>query len=619
MRRSLFLFCFILSLQFQNTLFAQRFDAVLINQKTVVEIKKNNLSKINSLEILIINRKGEEFAEVTIPFSSLVKVSNIKAYIKDNNGKIVKKLKNSDISERSSISGGTFYQDDFVKEFRLKHNVYPYTLVYEYEEAEDEFLFVEHWVPLLDLDIPTLNAELEIVAPKDFKLSYKNNFVSSFNIDSTDNEYQYHWKTSYDGSIQQEVFAPPLLNHVPSVQVVPQNFDFEIKGSFDSWESYGKWQDELISGLFELPENEIKTIENRINGLEDKKAVIKTIYQYVQDETRYINISLETGGLKPYPASYVSKNHYGDCKALSIYFMALLKSVGIECYYAKLSAGDPIEAIDHSLPSMQSNHIIVCVPVQNDTLWLDCTSDNPFEYIGTFIQNREAFVINGEKSHFAKIPALTKDQVLCERHITVENVLQNECLAEFSNTYRGNAFESLHNLITSTNENDNLEIVREHLIPNGFEPVEIKNHQSIIDSVKVQLTYTAKSNRVYEKYGNDLIIRLLAFGINNFESVADRVLPVQIDYPVYQKDSINYKISADYTIQNLPENKEIKSKYGVYSINVTTKDNTVEISKSFLIHSGNYPLTEYEEFYAFISQIVAFEKKFYINTTKKTS
>ncbi|WP_303919594.1 DUF3857 domain-containing protein [Draconibacterium sediminis] len=618
MRNRLTLFCFIVTLLFQHTLFAQRLDAVLLNQKTSVALKKNNLSRISSYEILINNRHGEEYTEVTIPFSSLLKVTNIKAYIKDKNGEIVKKLKKSDISERSSFSSGTFYEDEFVKEFKLKHNVYPYTLFYEYEESEDQFLYVAHWVPILDLDIPTLNAELEVLAEKDIELTYKNSFVSSFSRDSIDDEYRYRWQTNYDGSIENEVFAPPLLDHVPSVQVVPQKFKFEIKGSFDSWETYGSWQDELIAGLFEIPENDVKTIENLINGIEDEKAVIKTIYQYVQNETRYINISLETGGLKPYPASYVSQNHYGDCKALSIYFMALLKSFGIECFYAKLAAGDPIKEVDHSLPSMQSNHIVVCVPVHNDTLWLDCTSDNPFEYIGTFIQNREAFVINGEKSHFSRIPALTKEQVLCERHVNLEHVTRNECKTEFFNTYRGEDFELLHNLISSTNENDNLEIVREHLIADGFEPIEIINHRAKQDSLKAELSYSAKSNGLYEKYGNDMIIRLLPFEISSFDSPSKRVLPVQIDYPIYNKDELNYKIPAGYIANNIPEHKSIESKYGSFSIQTEQVDDHFKIRKTFLLNSGKYPISEYQAFYSFINEIVEFENKFYITLSKKS-
>lgn len=618
MRRSLYVLGFLISFLFQNTLYAQRIDAVLLNQKTSVAIKKNSLTRIKSFEILINNREGEKFTEISIPFSSLSKVSDIKAFIKDKNGEIVKKLKKSDISERSSYSSSTFYQDQFVKEFRLMHNIYPYTLFYEYEESEDEFLFVEHWIPILDLDVPTLNAELEVKAEKDFNLSYKNNLASSFKLDSIDDKYLYRWKINYDGSIESEVFAPPLLNHLPSVQAVPKNFKFEIKGSFDSWKTYGIWQDQLIAGLFEIPDLEQKTIEKLTNGIEDEKALIKTIYQYVQNETRYINISLETGGLKPYPASYVSQNHYGDCKALSIYFMALLKSIGIECHYAKLSSGNPIEEIDHSFPSMQSDHIIVCVPVKNDTLWLDCTSDNPFEYIGTFIQNREAFVINGNKSDFSKIPALSKEQVLCERRVNIEHVLKNECKAEFFNTYRGANFELLHNLISSTNENDNLEIVREHLIARGFEPIEIINHQSIQDSIKTELSYTAKSNSVYEKYGNDVIIRLLPFDISSFESPSDRILPVQIDYPIYKKDALNYKIPASYIARNIPENKTIESKYGAYSIEVKQLGDNFKILKTFLLKSGKYPTLEYDAFYSFINEIVEFENKFYIKTTKKT-
>nr|WP_320153913.1 DUF3857 domain-containing protein [uncultured Draconibacterium sp.] len=618
MWRSLFYICLIVSLLFQKTLFAQQIDAILLQQKTSVTIKKNDLSRTKSFEILINNREGEKYAEIAILFSSLSKVSNITAYIKDKNGKIVKKLKKSDISERSYFSNGTFFQDQFVKEFRLKHHIYPYTLYYEYEEMEDEFIFIENWIPILDMDVPTLNAELVVRAGKNIDISYKNKFVSSFKKDSTDNEYLYKWQVHYNGSLRDESFCPPLRNHVPLVQVVPRNFRFEINGSFESWKTYGIWQERLIADLFEIPDDEVKTIEQLTSNIEDQKIKIRKIYEYVQNETRYINISLETGGLKPYPARYVSLNHYGDCKALSIYFMSLLKTIDIESYYAKLSAGSPIEEVDHSFPSLQSNHIVVCVPIKGDTLWLDCTSDNPFEYIGTFIQNREAFVIKGEKSFFSKIPELTKNQVLCERHVVIEHEMKNECKAEFFITYRGVAFEALQNLFNSTNTNDKLELLRENLITKGFEPEEIKNHEVLKDSMKALIDYSAKSSSFYESYGNDIIIRLIPFDIGNIESPVDRTLPVQIDYPFYEKDTIEYAIPINYKIQTYTDNKCFKSKYVTYSISTKIEKNFVKVTKSLLINSGKYPLSEYRDFYSFLKQIVEFENKYYIITTKKT-
>ncbi len=123
---------------------AQDYSAELILQETSITIDKNKLTKDVYFEIRINNRAGEKQTKIAIPFSKLDKLSNIEAYIKDANGQIINKLKKSGITERSSISSFSFYEDSFVKEFTLKHNVYPYTIVYSYQIQQKEFLYIEN-------------------------------------------------------------------------------------------------------------------------------------------------------------------------------------------------------------------------------------------------------------------------------------------------------------------------------------------------------------------------------------------------------------------------------------------------------------------------------------------
>ena len=144
----------------------------------------------------------------------------------------------------------------------------------------------------------------------------------------------------------------------------------------------------------------------------NKQEQIKILYHYLQDETRYVNISIKTGGLKPFPAAFVTEKKYGDCKALTNYMKAMLSHIGITSYYSKIFAADAVKNIDKSFPSQQFNHVILCVPFEKDTIWLDCTSKGPFNYLGTFTQNRDAYIIKKNSSFFAKTPVLKFKDVL---------------------------------------------------------------------------------------------------------------------------------------------------------------------------------------------------------------
>ena len=323
---------------------AQISNAELVNLETNITIKNGKLLKTFVYEIKINNRAGEKFTKVSIPYSKMSKASKIDAEIKDKFGQIVKKLKKDEITERSAISDISLYEDDYIKEFTLKHNIYPYTIFYTYQIQEEEFLYIDYWIPVLDQKTPTQYAKLSIEAPIDYKLSYKSQFIDKFKIDSISSKKIYTWETSYKSFAETEEFSPSIYDLIPSVVIVPINFKYDLSGSFKNWKEYGNWQNELLKDLSDLPQFEKDKISSLIVGIDNEIEKIKKLYSYLQDETRYINISIETGGLKPYPASYVAENKYGDCKALTNYFKSVLSFIDIESFYANVNAREH----DHS-------------------------------------------------------------------------------------------------------------------------------------------------------------------------------------------------------------------------------------------------------------------------------
>ncbi len=420
----------------------KEYDAELVNQRTTADVSNGKLASNFYYEIKINNRAGEKYTKVRIPYSKLVRVSNIEAIIKDSNGRVVKKLTKSDIIDKSSISDFSLYEDDFIKEFTLKHNSYPYYLIYSFQLLENEFMSISNWTPVIGKSVPTDSALLEVSVPVDYPITYKNTNVAAPEIDTIKDKVVYKWKTSYTNVIESEEMSPSLSMFYPSVHVVPTIFKFELKGSFDSWKSFGNWQYSLLQGLNDLPDNEKARIAQLIKGVEDDKEKIRILYHYLQDETRYINVTVETGGWKPYPASYVSQNKYGDCKALSNYFRSILDYVNIPSYYSIVNAGDQIREVDTAFPSARFNHIILYIPLKSEDVWLDCTSDAAFNYLGAFTQNRNAFIISRDESRFIKTPQLKPSDVLETRNIEI-SYNTPEATARFQNRYKGDSYDVL--------------------------------------------------------------------------------------------------------------------------------------------------------------------------------
>jgi hypothetical protein len=610
------IFAFFLSIPCLSA-FTQNHDAELVYQETDISFKGGKLYKNLTYEIKINNRAGEKFTKVSIPYSNLIRISKLEADLKDISGTVIKKLQKSDITDKSAISDNSLYEDDFVREFTLKHNSYPYTIFYTYQLQEEEFLNIAYWIPVIDRKVPTLKAVLNVEVPADYKISYKNQFIDSFRADTSDLLIKYSWNTSYKDIIEPEIYAPPFNSLMPFVIIVPVLFNYDQPGSFESWSTFGDWHNNLLKGLSDLPQSEKNNILNLISGITGTKEKIKKLYNYLQDHTRYINITIETGGLKPYPASYVALNKYGDCKALSNYFKAVLECAGIQSFYTKVNAGDPKTLIDKKFPSQQFNHIILCVPVQNDTVWLDCTSDNPFNYLGTFTQDRDVFIIENGKSHFTRTPALSDRDVIEARKVVIRQNLQNQATAEFSDYYKGEEYESLFFLSHSVNESDKLRVFRNHFVEDGFELSDFSMTDPDRDTPGIFLTYSAWSNKVYRDYGNDLLIDVIPISIPQFEDPGKRKLPVQIDYPVFKSDTLEYEIPVGYASTGNFLNQEVKSEFGSYKIKSVLAGKKVEIIKSFLLYPGKYAIGKYSDFYNFIRKIIDIENTNKIVTTKQ--
>lgn len=609
-----FAFVFLLS-AFYLVAYSNSKGAKVLNHSTKTIFNGQKIISKTNISIQINSRSDLDYCEVTIPFDGLTEVSNIKANLADLNGKIIDKLKKKDISIASNISDGTFYEDSFVYSFYLSTNQFPAVFNYSFETTSKQYLYIEHWTPYIEYQLEVEKASLELELPKDFKFHLKLNGFDSVQPTLVEGKYIYKWEgTNYPG-IKKEAYMPSLRSIIPLVIIVPYEFYFNHSGSFESWSKYGEWESKMLVGLNELPENEKTKINEAIKDAATDLEKIEILFKRLQEETRYINISENVGGMKPHSASYVAKNKFGDCKALSNYFKAVLDFAGIDSYYTNINAGDKINPIDIEFPSQQFNHVILMVPLENDSLWIDCTSDLKCGYVGTFIQNRNAFIIDGENSFFKKTPELEQKDVEMSRLIFIQQTPTNDAKIKVRNSYKGDWYETLFYVKNEFDKDKKIQILNEYLIEDQMETPDQIIMQTFTDPLQIVLDYTSHSNTIIQKMGNDIVVNIPELSFPSFERPKYRDYNVQINYPIFYTDQITFEKPFNKKINHLPKDEEIKSEFGYYSLRVVEKEDQINIYKSFYLSSGNYSISQYEDFYNFIKASKKLDHKLMITTT----
>ncbi|MDX2431772.1 MAG: DUF3857 domain-containing protein, partial [Bacteroides sp.] len=437
--RTCFLFVLLL---IQTQLSASEPDCEVIKFETSIKIVNGTSIIHHSNVVQVNNRDGELFNPLFIHYNKKTPVHDLKIQLETVEGKRIRQIKNSAIEEESAISAASFYEDDMVKKIPITHNLYPYRIRYEYKQVIKEFLTIARWDPYLRSSLPTKSSKLTLILPRSLSVKIFEQKIQHKEIELPNGYRQLTWLVNDLKKFDKEKFSPHINDLIPFVHIVPETFFFGVEGKQNSWESFGNWVYRLNEGRDELPEFEKAKIDKLTSGAENDLEKIRILYHNLQDQTRYINVSIDIGGLQSYPASHVCKTAYGDCKALSNYLVSQLKYLGIPAFYTLVYAGAKPPRFRKDFPSNQFNHVIVSVPMQTDTLYLECTNGNtPFGYISDFTQNRYALPIDEQHSKLILLPAQGSSDVTVSKKYEMKSPAYSKPVTELRARLAGDDFE----------------------------------------------------------------------------------------------------------------------------------------------------------------------------------
>lgn len=559
--------------------------------------------------ITILNENGDRLAGFTEYYDKLHEIRNIEGTLYDAAGKELKKLKNKQIIDVTGMDDNSLIDDNRRKFHHFFYKIYPYTVQYEVEIKYNGTLFFPVWLPREDENFSVEQSSISIVYPDSYSVRYKSfNYNGDPEVTTGEKGKKIlTWKIKELPAIEDEYASPDWFELNTAVLFGPTAFEIEkYNGNMNSWQDFGKFVYSLKQGRDQLPDNVKQKVHAIADNISNPKLKIAKLYEYMQQNTRYISIQLGIGGWQPFDATYVATKAYGDCKALTNYMYSLLKEAGINSSYTLVKAGRSASKVIADFPSQQFNHVILSVPLKEDTVWLECTSQTlPAGYLGDFTCDRYALVVNENGGTLVRTPKYGMTENLEKRKIMA--VLENDATLKLKATtsYGGLQQDRYHDLINSLSKEKVKEVLHEQLDfatydINGFEYKESKSSLPAIEEsldIVVSNYATITGKRLF------IIPNVMTRTHRKLQADSTRKFDLELGFEYKDVDTVEIELPAGYTAESMPQDVSVNSKFGNYYCSIKLTGNKLYYYRMIEHYGGRFSAKEYNELVKFYDAI----------------
>ncbi len=558
--------------------------------------------------LTILDENGDRQAGFMEYYDKLHDIKNIEGALYDADGKELKRLKNKQIIDLTGMDESTLVDDSRRKYHNFFHKVYPYTVQYEVEIKYYGTLFFPVWLPREAENFSVEQSGISIISPVNYTVRYKAFNYTAEPVQTSDKDKKTQtWHTSNLPAIEDEYASPAWYELNTVVLFAPTDFSVEnYRGNMNNWQEFGKFVYSLKQGRDQLPDNVKQAVHRIADNITSPKEKIAKLYEYVQKNTRYISIQLGIGGWQPFDAKYVATKAYGDCKALTNYMYSILKEAGINSFYTLVKAGRNANKVIADFPSQQFNHVILSVPLQKDTLWLECTSQTmPAGYLGDFTCDRYALMVDENGGTLVRTPKYGMKQNLQLRRIKA--TLDEDATLQVNATtrYEGLQQDMYHDLIHSLSKDKVKEFLHEELdfATYDISSFDYKEDRSALPAVNESLDIVVSNYATITGKRLFIVPNVMTRTHRKLQAEEERKFELELGFEFNDVDSVEISLPAGYTDESMPQDVSVNSKFGKYTSSVRLIGNQLFYYRNIEHYGGRFPAKDYTELVKFYESI----------------
>ena len=565
--------------------------------------------------VTVLNAAGKDAGYFIQPYFKYSRIGSISATIFDKKGKKVKKIAFDDIMDIALESTTSLYSDSRAKIIIPEYFDYPYTMEYSFTVTNKSSLNIDSWQVYPRTSMSIESKDYTMITPNDKPdlgiRYYIEDTTLNLDVQRVDGAIIYHLHLENLPPVRAERFSENLSDWTPSVHFAPVSFSIAgIKGNNNSWVDYGNFIYKLNEDRTDLPEETVNMVKTISESFNDERKVVDSLYKFMQDKVRYVSVQKGLGGWQPFEAKMVDEYSYGDCKALTNYMKSLLMAANIDAKYTLVKAGSDASKVVVDFPSNQFNHAILCVPLNGDTVWLECTSQHiPAGYLGSFTDDRYVLLVEKDSSKIVRTP--TFDESINAKVRTTKATLtpDGDCIINVETHNRGIFYDKRYSLFSDTRDNQKKTLLeqlyfstimlKDFNFSEKFEP-----EPEITSSISLEVPHyaTHSGNRLF--FNTYLYSKEINFKLKHQE----RQTPIVIRRNISYTDTIVFHLPDGYATGKPPSAKQYTSKFGAYSATFEKEKNNLIYTRYFVVNKGKYPASHYEELLKFYDKVRKYDQ-----------
>lgn len=447
------------------------------------------------------------------------------------------------------------------------------------------------WKSLYQIRVPKkMNLRyLLLNPPRTFKIEYSRAEAGGGIVEHT-------WSSMQIPQLIGEASMPVWDDIVPSV----------LASTVDSWKDMIRWWARLKKGKTR-PDAAIKgQVAALIKGLSSQEEKIRRIFNFVQQEIRYVAVHLGNAGWEPHDAATIFRNRYGDCKDKSTLLISMLMELEINADYCLLGTNNVGQLVKDLPFPLQFDHCIIALADKGKYTFLDAAGENiRYGYLPGMDQDRTALAFNGERAEFVKTPIATPEENTLRQKRSMQIQPDGGATVEVETIYAGDPESyqrTYYSSMSPVQISEDFQNMAGSALPGG----RLLSYE-ISDPLDLSVPFRVKSS--YE--GKDFAILagdLMIFSVPGLRYTAvavgkkERRFPIRFWTTPRHCRSWEITVPEGFRVKYMPRDFDIGTKFGSYRAVFRQEDDKILIEDEEILSVSFVPPEDYPAYQKFLQE-----------------